>query len=233
MWENENKDINQENNSQNNIETNELQNTTKKETWPSINFDNQDTYSSKNTQPIEQKDKIKDSTINQEQNQIDDDTITEDFSSKVIPAEKIGDTTSIKQAIESDNFAKKMTWVVYAIIFISILIWLYFYIHQNKKVRDDNPTIETITWVEDSSNTLSWTENINSLDTDSWTKDIETIDLWDSETWTKNEKDPNFSTSWSSSISWSWKSEQAIMDDFEKELDSLFDMVDENEKSTK
>jgi hypothetical protein len=130
--------------------------------------------------------------------------------------------------------ANKLTSVVYLVIFISILIWVYFYVTQNKDILDkltgkDNTNswqIETITWETDNTitNTGIESDNVN-------TDDIENNNLKENTDNINNEKDP--STSASTTINNSWASNQnedAIIKDFENELDSLFNMIDENAK---
>jgi hypothetical protein len=131
------------------------------------------------------------------------------------------------------NSTNKLTAVVYLVIFISILIWLYFYVTQNKDILDkligkDNTNswqIETITWETDNTITATGIEsdNVN-------TGNIENNNLKEDTNSINNEKDPSTSTT-TTTISWSTnKKEEVIIKDFEKELDSLFNMIDENAK---
>lgn len=128
--------------------------------------------------------------------------------------------------------ASKLTWVIYLIIFISILIWVYFYVTQNNneilnkilgKENSETWQIETLTW-ETSTSTVSDIESDNIS-----TGNIDNTDLIDNKD--SNENDSSVSSSSTGTVSWTWgKSEEVIIKDFEKELDSLFNVIDENAK---
>ena len=124
----------------------------------------------------------------------------------------------------------KLTAVVYLVIFISIIIWVYFYVTQNKDILDkltgkdstNSWQIETMTWEIDSTSTGIESDNVN-------TENIENNNLKENTTNITNEKDP--ATSSTTTVSWTTnKKEEVIIKDFEKELDSLFNMIDENAK---
>ena len=128
--------------------------------------------------------------------------------------------------------ANKLTAVVYLVIFISILIWVYFYVTQNNDIlnkllgKDETNSwqIETTTWEIDNTTTATGIESDN---VNTW--NIENNDLIENTTNINNEKEP--STSTTTTISWTTnKKEEVIIKDFEKELDSLFNMIDENAK---
>lgn len=121
----------------------------------------------------------------------------------------------------------KLTAVVYLVIFVSILIWVYFYVKQNPDILNQITGKEsTQTW---ETNTITWEENI--IDTNSWIiEDSTNIENVDNNTlineWTNSNKDPSNT---STSSTWT-ATEEVIIEDFEKELDSLFDAIDENAK---
>lgn len=128
------------------------------------------------------------------------------------------------------NSTNKLTAVVYLVIFISILIWVYFYVTQNKDMldklldKDETSTwqIETLTWETDNTTTTN-------TDTESGILNTENTDLNEDLAPNKSEKDPLSTTSTNSSWT-SNQNEDAIIKDFENELDSLFNMIDENAK---
>lgn len=121
----------------------------------------------------------------------------------------------------------KLTAVIYLVIFVSILIWVYFYVKQNPDLLKQITGNESSqTWETD---TNTWEENI--IDTNSWIVDDNTnSENIDNSTlineWTNSNKDPSNT---STSSSWT-ATEEVIIEDFEKELDSLFDAIDENAK---
>ncbi len=122
---------------------------------------------------------------------------------------------------------RNLTSVVYLIIFISICIWLYFYVTQNKDLMDKimwgTQTWETLitTWANVTNDEII-PENVNLNNT--W----ETI-ITDKEETPKTEKDP-INTWWDKQSPTTDKKDEAVIQDFEKELDSLFNMIDENAK---
>lgn len=127
-----------------------------------------------------------------------------------------------KSFSDSNNWypssTSKLTWVIYFIIFVSILIWVYFYVIQNKDIMDKIMwKDDTQTWAE----ITTWeTDNINLENTESGV--LITDD-------SSSEKDPKTTTT-TNTTSTSSKSEEVIIKDFEKELDSLFNIIDENAK---
>jgi len=154
-----------------------------------------------------------------------DEVVTEELSN-VLPAEKVlwiwVDTYDDKKNWIS---SKKLIWLVYFVIFVSILIWFYFYYNQNKNMDDNLESMswELINWTWDNETNSSTVDE--SLDSkwavnESWNTSASTTDK--NETWWN---DTTKASSWDSS-----KSEEAIINDFEDELDSLFDMIDKNDK---
>lgn len=122
----------------------------------------------------------------------------------------------------------KLTTVIYLVIFVSILIWVYFYVKQNPDLLNQITGKEsTQTW---ETNTSTWEENIIDS-TDTWiTNDNTNLENIDNNTlineWANSNKDPSNTTT---SSTWT-TTEEVIIEDFEKELDSLFDAIDENAK---
>lgn len=153
---------------------------------------------------------------------------------EVIENEKIEDP---EENIQNQNntypsSANKLTSVIYLVIFISICIWLYFYITQNKDIlnellgkdKTNSWQIETLTWEVDNTTTTTDIEsdNVN-------TENIDNTTVKENPNNINNEKDP--STSTTTTVSWTTnKKEEVIIKDFENELDSLFNMIDENAK---
>lgn len=124
--------------------------------------------------------------------------------------------------------SKKILNIVYLIIFLCIAIWIAFYINQNKstliKVQNNEKTLSGET------NLATWSLNVTS-DNNTWTTSNSTWNI--TSTWETN---LNTNNSWTISASWTVKTEEdkkneeAIIKDFEKELDSLFDVIDQNAK---
>ena len=153
---------------------------------------------------------------------------------EVIENKKIDDIEEPQQ--QNNNYpssTNKLTAVVYLVIFISILIWVYFYVTQNKDMldklldKDETSTwqIETLTWETDNTTTTNTDTESGILNTEN----TENTNLNEDLAPNKSEKDPISTTSTNSS----WTSNQnddAIIKDFENELDSLFNMIDENAK---
>lgn len=170
-----------------------------------------------------------------DEKEVKEATNTEDNLVEVIESEVIEDTNNKEfWWAKYNNYpssTSKLTGVIYLIIFISILIWVYFYLMQNKDVLDKILGRET---------TQTWeinTINSGEIDTDT-TTDIESDNTNTANTEnntlteekTTNEKDPS-TTANSPTTSENWnKSEEVIIKDFEKELDSLFNIIDENAK---
>ncbi|NDK08976.1 hypothetical protein EOM39_07110 [Candidatus Gracilibacteria bacterium] len=121
----------------------------------------------------------------------------------------------------------KLTAVIYLVIFVSILIGVYFYVKQNPDLLKQITGNESSQTGETDTNTGE--ENI--IDTNSGIVDDNTnSENIDNSTLinegTNSNKDPsNTSTSSSGTAT-----EEVIIEDFEKELDSLFDAIDENAK---
>lgn len=123
---------------------------------------------------------------------------------------------------DNNKWTKNILNVVYAIIVICVLIWVAFYINQNKIPKINSDIKETTqSWiVEDDTNLQTDKENINSS--------------WDIGSKTDEDTTTNTSSSWTISASGEIKTdeekknEEAIIKDFEKELDSLFDVIDQN-----
>ncbi len=156
---------------------------------------------------------------------------------EVVENKKIEDT---EENIQNQNntypsSTSKLTSVVYLVIFISILIWVYFYVTQNKDILDkltgkdatNSWQVETTTWeIDSTTNTGIETDNTN-------TGNIENNDLEENINNIDNEKEPSTTTTSTTTTKTSWttnKNEDVIIKDFEKELDSLFYMIDENAK---
>ncbi len=148
--------------------------------------------------------------------------------------EEVEDSEEVEKELTNydayPNSTSKLTGFIYLIIFISILIWVYFYVKQNPDLMNKITWwTETMTWEVES---LTWENNI--VDTNSWIES-DNVDINNTESGvlisddTGSEKDPAISTTtnttWTSS-----KSEEVIIKDFEKELDSLFNVIDENAK---
>lgn len=125
--------------------------------------------------------------------------------------------------------SKKMLNIIYLIIFLCIAIWIAFYINQNKSslikiTNKENNTLEEMS-------IGSWeTDSVvieNSVNNSTWIDS--TTEIWTS-------INTNSNISWSINSTWAIKTEEdkkneeAIIKDFEKELDSLFDVIDQNAK---
>lgn len=153
---------------------------------------------------------------------------------EVVENEKIEDPEENIQNTNSTypSSTNKLTAVIYLVIFVSILIWVYFYVKQNPelmskligKEETNSWQIETLTWEVDNitSNTDIESDNVN-------TGTIEETPIKEDKNTNTNEKDPSTSSSTDTSKTVN-KSEEVIIKDFEKELDSLFNMIDENAK---
>jgi len=153
---------------------------------------------------------------------------------EVVESEKIEDP---EENIQNTNntypsSTNKLTTVIYLVIFVSILIWVYFYVKQNPEFmnkfigKDETNSwqIETVNWEIDNitSNTGIESDNIN-------TGIIEKNLIKEDKNINTNEKDPSTSSSTDTPKTVN-KSEEVIIKDFEKELDSLFNIIDENAK---
>lgn len=170
-----------------------------------------------------------------DEKEVKDGTNTEDNLVEVIESEVIDDTNDKENWwAKYNNYptsTSKLTGVIYLIIFISILIWVYFYLMQNKDVLDKILGRETTqTWEINTVNSgVIDTETITNIESDNTnTANTENNPLIEEKT--PNEKDPSTTTnSPTTAETWS-KSEEIIIKDFEKELDSLFNIIDENAK---
>lgn len=176
---------------------------------------------------------VKDTTNQENNNLVVEDTndnLVEVVENENLEVDADNDQKQNNSYPQSTN---KLTAFVYMVIFISILIWVYFYVTQNNNEilnnitgKDDTNQVETGSIIEEETNPITSSEveanntNIESDNTESDSLKEENID---------NEKDPATSTTTSTSETWS-KSEEVIIKDFEKELDSLFDIIDENAK---
>lgn len=164
-------------------------------------------------------------------NELKDTTNTEDNLVEVIESEEIEDTNNKENWWNYPSSTSKLTGVIYLIIFISIFIWVYFYLMQNKDVLDKILGRETTqTWEINMINSGEIdTETITDIESDNTnTENTENNPLTEEKT--TNEKDPSTTTnSTTTTETWS-KSEEVIIKDFEKELDSLFNIIDENAK---
>lgn len=137
----------------------------------------------------------------------------------------------------------KLISFIYAVIFISILIWVYFYVTQNKDILNktdwniENQDWENINLNSENEKDLENWENINTnldneKDLDNWEvkNNTENVDTSKNNGLQENSIDNNKDDTTTIS-SWTIeKSEEVIIKDFEKELDSLFNVIDENAK---
>ncbi|MDD3302115.1 MAG: hypothetical protein PHN31_01040 [Candidatus Gracilibacteria bacterium] len=154
----------------------------------------------------------------------EDNLVTEELS-HVLPAEKVGSTGVDNSSDDKNHYSKRLIGLVYLVIFVSIMIGLYFYYSQNKKTDENEKTL--------SGQIIDGT-GLNNMDGDTVDESLDSKGVIDEsgDTTTpltdKNETGGNTETKVSSGDS--SKSEEAIINDFEDELDSLFDMIDKNDK---
>ncbi len=124
---------------------------------------------------------------------------------------------------EDVKSTKNILNMIYLIIAICVLIWAGFYIKQNKIPKIESE-INEITNDENSEITIE--NNVNEISISTWivednTNSSTTIELNVANSWTLD-------SSWEIKTEEDKKNEEAIIKDFEKELDSLFDVIDQN-----